>query len=93
MQANQSREFESTSFASICLFYVQLDRASVKWLEQYLIAHSNVTCLIISHDSGCVLLWLLSPLVLTVLCSFLDNVTTDIIHYETKKVTIYYMNV
>ncbi|KAJ7683243.1 P-loop containing nucleoside triphosphate hydrolase protein [Mycena rosella] len=49
-----------------------LDRASVKWLEQYLIAHSNVTCLIISHDSG-----------------FLDNVTTDIIHYETKKLVYY----
>ncbi|KAJ7761046.1 P-loop containing nucleoside triphosphate hydrolase protein [Mycena metata] len=25
-----------------------LDRASVKWLEEYLIAHTNVTCLIIS---------------------------------------------
>ncbi|KAJ6500070.1 P-loop containing nucleoside triphosphate hydrolase protein [Mycena vitilis] len=49
-----------------------LDRASVKWLEQYLIAHTNVTCLIISHDSG-----------------FLDNVTTDIIHYETKKLVFY----
>ncbi|KAJ7188054.1 P-loop containing nucleoside triphosphate hydrolase protein [Mycena filopes] len=49
-----------------------LDRLSVKWLEQYLIAHSNVTCLIISHDSG-----------------FLDNVTTDIIHYETKKLVYY----
>jgi elongation factor 3 len=49
-----------------------LDRASVKWLEQYLIAHKNVTCLIISHDSG-----------------FLDNVTTDIIHYETKKLVYY----
>ncbi|KAJ7772608.1 P-loop containing nucleoside triphosphate hydrolase protein [Mycena maculata] len=49
-----------------------LDRASVKWLEQYLIAHTNVTCLIISHDSG-----------------FLDNVTTDIIHYESKKLVYY----
>jgi len=49
-----------------------LDRASVKWLEQYLIARKNVTCLIISHDSG-----------------FLDNVTTDIIHYETKKLVYY----
>ncbi|KAJ7747379.1 P-loop containing nucleoside triphosphate hydrolase protein [Mycena metata] len=49
-----------------------LDRASVKWLEEYLIAHTNVTCLIISHDSG-----------------FLDNVTTDIIHYETKKLVYY----
>ncbi|OBZ68188.1 mRNA export factor elf1 [Grifola frondosa] len=49
-----------------------LDRASVQWLEQYLIAQKNVTCLIISHDSG-----------------FLDTVTTDIIHYETKKLAYY----
>jgi elongation factor 3 len=49
-----------------------LDRASVQWLESYLIAHKNVTCLIISHDSG-----------------FLDNVTTDIIHYESKKLVYY----
>ncbi|KAJ7647104.1 P-loop containing nucleoside triphosphate hydrolase protein [Roridomyces roridus] len=49
-----------------------LDRASVQWLEKYLIARTDVTCLIISHDSG-----------------FLDNVTTDIIHYETKKLAYY----
>ncbi|KAI0051246.1 hypothetical protein FA95DRAFT_1628606 [Auriscalpium vulgare] len=49
-----------------------LDRASVAWLERYLIAHKNVTCLIVSHDSG-----------------FLDNVTTDIIHYENKKLVYY----
>ncbi|KAJ3989849.1 P-loop containing nucleoside triphosphate hydrolase protein [Lentinula detonsa] len=49
-----------------------LDRASVSWLEKYLIAHKNVTCLIVSHDSG-----------------FLDNVTTDIIHYESKKLVFY----
>ncbi|KII92907.1 hypothetical protein PLICRDRAFT_89417 [Plicaturopsis crispa FD-325 SS-3] len=49
-----------------------LDRNSVIWLEQYLIAHTNVTCLIVSHDSG-----------------FLDNVTTDIIHYEQKKLVFY----
>lgn len=49
-----------------------LDRASVKWLENYLIAQKNITCLIISHDSG-----------------FLDTVTTDIIHYETKKLVYY----
>ncbi|KAF9070114.1 P-loop containing nucleoside triphosphate hydrolase protein [Rhodocollybia butyracea] len=49
-----------------------LDRTSVAWLEQYLIAHKNVTCLIVSHDSG-----------------FLDNVTTDIIHYESKKLVFY----
>ncbi|KIY44429.1 hypothetical protein FISHEDRAFT_51569 [Fistulina hepatica ATCC 64428] len=49
-----------------------LDRASVQWLEKYLIAHKNVTCLIVSHDSG-----------------FLDDVTTDIIHYENKKLVYY----
>ncbi|KAF5325821.1 hypothetical protein D9611_000032 [Ephemerocybe angulata] len=49
-----------------------LDRASVKWLEQWLAAQKNVTCLVISHDSG-----------------FLDNITTDIIHYEQKKLAYY----
>ncbi|KAL0956356.1 hypothetical protein HGRIS_002506 [Hohenbuehelia grisea] len=49
-----------------------LDKASVKWLEEYLIAQKNVTCLVISHDSG-----------------FLDNITTDIIHYESKKLVYY----
>ncbi|KDR75244.1 hypothetical protein GALMADRAFT_98552 [Galerina marginata CBS 339.88] len=49
-----------------------LDRNSVKWLEDYLKAQKNVTCLIVSHDSG-----------------FLDNITTDIIHYETKKLVYY----
>lgn len=49
-----------------------LDSASVKWLEHYLMSHSNVTCLIVSHDSG-----------------FLDNVVTDIIHYESKKLVYY----
>ncbi|RPD59817.1 hypothetical protein L227DRAFT_575818 [Lentinus tigrinus ALCF2SS1-6] len=49
-----------------------LDRASVQWLEKYLMAQKNVTCLIISHDSG-----------------FLDTVTTDIIHYESKKLVYY----
>ncbi|KAI0358475.1 hypothetical protein OH77DRAFT_1420865 [Trametes cingulata] len=49
-----------------------LDRASVQWLEKYLIAQKNITCLIISHDSG-----------------FLDTVTTDIIHYENKKLVYY----
>ncbi|KAH8107919.1 P-loop containing nucleoside triphosphate hydrolase protein [Cristinia sonorae] len=49
-----------------------LDRASVQWLEKYLMAQHRVTCLIISHDSG-----------------FLDNVTTDIIHYESKKLVYY----
>ncbi|KAF9568069.1 hypothetical protein CPC08DRAFT_488757 [Agrocybe pediades] len=49
-----------------------LDRASVTWLERYLKAQKNVTCLVISHDSG-----------------FLDNITTDIIHYEQKKLVYY----
>ncbi|KAI0766466.1 P-loop containing nucleoside triphosphate hydrolase protein [Irpex lacteus] len=49
-----------------------LDRASVQWLEQYLISQKRVTCLIVSHDSG-----------------FLDTVTTDIIHYESKKLVYY----
>jgi len=65
----------------------QLDRNSVKWLEQYLIAHDRVTCLIVSHDSGYVLIsshpQSFSSLSIP---SFLDNVTTDILHYETKKV-------
>ncbi|PPQ77217.1 hypothetical protein CVT25_011063 [Psilocybe cyanescens] len=49
-----------------------LDRNSVNWLEGYLKAKKNVTCLIVSHDSG-----------------FLDNITTDIIHYESKKLVYY----
>ncbi|KAH9058805.1 P-loop containing nucleoside triphosphate hydrolase protein [Lactarius vividus] len=52
-----------------------LDRTSVAWLEQYLIAHTHVTCLIVSHDSR-----------------FLDNVTTDVIHYEDKKLVYYHGN-
>jgi len=34
------------------LHLLQLDRASVKWLEEYLKSQKNVTCLIVSHDSG-----------------------------------------
>ncbi|KAG8838059.1 [NU+] prion formation protein 1, partial [Serendipita sp. 411] len=49
-----------------------LDRGSVRWLEDWLKSQTNVTSLVISHDSG-----------------FLDNVTTDIIHYETKKLVYY----
>jgi elongation factor 3 len=59
----------------------------VTWLEEYLISHSNVTCLIVSHDSRSVV----RPLALSCLDiarRFLDNVTTDIIHYEDKKVYI-----
>ena len=45
-----------------------LDVANVAWLENYLKAHTDITSLIVSHDSG-----------------FLDNVTTDIYHYEPGK--------
>ncbi|KAJ8514383.1 hypothetical protein ONZ45_g8055 [Pleurotus djamor] len=66
-----------------------LDKASVKWLEQYLIAHTNVTCLIVSHDSGYVSTRLSIDPQLIETPSFLDNVTTDIIHYESKKLVYY----
>ena len=49
-----------------------LDVANIKWLEEYLKAHTEITSLIVSHDSG-----------------FLDNVCTDIYHYETKKLIHY----
>lgn len=49
-----------------------LDVANVAWLEGYLNSQSNVTCMIVSHDSG-----------------FLDNVCTDIYHYETRKLKLY----
>jgi len=49
-----------------------LDVVNVNWLETYLIGLSEVTCMIVSHDSG-----------------FLDNVCTDIIHYETLKLKTY----
>ena len=45
-----------------------LDVANIAWLEQYLKSHTDITSLIVSHDSG-----------------FLDNVTTDIYHYEPGK--------
>jgi elongation factor 3 len=45
-----------------------LDVANIKWLENYLKSHTDITSLIVSHDSG-----------------FLDNVTTDIYHYEPNK--------
>jgi elongation factor 3 len=63
----------------------QLDRASVSWLEQYLTAQKNITCLIVSHDSGYVYIHTSSTATHKHL-SFLDNVTTDIMHYESKKV-------
>lgn len=49
-----------------------LDVNNVKWLEDYLTSHTEITSLIVSHDSG-----------------FLDNVCTDIIHYENKKLVYY----
>lgn len=45
-----------------------LDVTNIAWLENYLKSHTNITSLIVSHDSG-----------------FLDNVTTDIYHYEPNK--------
>ena len=45
-----------------------LDVANIKWLENYLKTHTDITSLIVSHDSG-----------------FLDEVTTDIYHYEPGK--------
>jgi elongation factor 3 len=49
-----------------------LDVANVKWLQDYLKTHTEITSLIVSHDSG-----------------FLDEVCTDIYHYETKKLVNY----
>jgi elongation factor 3 len=45
-----------------------LDVANVKWLQEYLKSHTEITSLIVSHDSG-----------------FLDDVCTDIYHYEPGK--------
>lgn len=88
--ANKSCTCESVYSLLILLHFLdQLDRASVKWLEQYLIAHTNVTCLIISHDSGYVLPQIIFIALSKFFLRFLDNVTTDIIHYETKKVNKY----
>lgn len=50
-----------------------LDVANVKWLQEYLKSHTEITSLIVSHDSG-----------------FLDEVCTDIYHYEPgKKLAVY----
>ncbi|KAI9778013.1 MAG: hypothetical protein M1839_008418 [Geoglossum umbratile] len=49
-----------------------LDVANVKWLEDYLKSHTQITSLIVSHDSA-----------------FLDEVCTDIYHYESKKLVSY----
>lgn len=49
-----------------------LDVQNVAWLESYLVSQSQLSVLVVSHDSG-----------------FLDNVCTDIIHYERKKLAYY----
>jgi elongation factor 3 len=49
-----------------------LDVGNVKWLLEYLQTHTEITSLIVSHDSG-----------------FLDQVCTDIYHYENKKLVCY----
>ena len=49
-----------------------LDVTNVKWLEEYLKSHNEITSLIVSHDSA-----------------FLDDVCTDIYHYEQKKLINY----
>ncbi|KAI5284976.1 hypothetical protein KEM54_000916 [Ascosphaera aggregata] len=49
-----------------------LDVANVKWLQDWLNEHTEITSLIVSHDSG-----------------FLDEVCTDILHYEHKKLVHY----
>ncbi|RPA99018.1 hypothetical protein L873DRAFT_1807203 [Choiromyces venosus 120613-1] len=49
-----------------------LDVGNVKWLQDYLKSHTEITSLIVSHDS-----------------KFLDEVCTDIIHYEDKKLVYY----
>ena len=45
-----------------------LDVGNVKWLQEYLKKHTEITSLIVSHDSG-----------------FLDEVCTDVYHYEPGK--------
>ncbi|KAF9181582.1 hypothetical protein BGZ50_005399 [Haplosporangium sp. Z 11] len=49
-----------------------LDVTNIKWLEDYLVKQTNVTSIIVSHDS-----------------SFLDNVCTNILHFERKKLKMY----
>lgn len=84
----------------------QLDVQSVKWLEDYLIAHDKVTVLTVSHDSGYELSFsIVSPVTdfypqilrsaLSRLATnhrsnvpHLDNVCQEIIHYESKKVSL-----
>ncbi|MCJ1364558.1 hypothetical protein MMC16_003670 [Acarospora aff. strigata] len=49
-----------------------LDIGNVKWLQEYLKKHTEITSLIVSHDSA-----------------FLDEICTDIYHYEGKKLVCY----
>ena len=49
-----------------------LDVTNVKWLQEYLKTHTEITSMIVSHDSG-----------------FLDEICTDIYHYEQKKLVCY----
>ncbi|KAG0206515.1 hypothetical protein BGX28_002045 [Mortierella sp. GBA30] len=49
-----------------------MDTTNIKWLEDYLVSQTNITSIIVSHDS-----------------SFLDNVCTNILHYERKKLKMY----
>lgn len=49
-----------------------LDVGNIAWLQNYLKTHTEITSLIVSHDSG-----------------FLDEVCTDIYHYEGKKLVCY----
>ncbi|KIH93791.1 elongation factor 3 [Sporothrix brasiliensis 5110] len=50
-----------------------LDVENIAWLEKYLKSNTEITSLIVSHDSG-----------------FLDEVTTDIYHYEPGKKLAHY---
>ncbi len=50
-----------------------LDVDNIAWLENYLKSNTDITSLIVSHDSG-----------------FLDEVTTDIYHYEPGKKLAHY---
>jgi elongation factor 3 len=49
-----------------------LDVTNIQWLQDYLKNHTEITSLIVSHDSG-----------------FLDEICTDIYHYESKKLVLY----
>jgi len=49
-----------------------MDTTNVAWLVNYLTTKTDISSMIVSHDSG-----------------FLDNVCTDIIHYEKRKLVHY----